>query len=379
MKLVCLICLLMIARAASACVCGPLPELKSKENLSGYDFIALVKIKELAPLDTMNGKWPMRKNGDISVEVIELFKGEKTGMVVDPSVNSSCGFGLAAGEQWLFFGNMYDGKVNISTCSYSIRYADRNGLRNWADYSGIKQLDILRSIYNHRVEVGEQIKYANGNIEVNQLITNGQLDGVRKVFYPTGVLYIEEKFKDGKRVGYKKVYGPSGQLLSHITYRKGLVNKVVHYQDTSSIAEYLLFRIAHPDYLNFSKNPSAAPYIKTLDSLRRKKNWAKEIKLKFTYAGNGRSYTRRFYDDYGRLAAKGYLDWYKQLNEHWMYYETGKIKMYSKLDKKNNQQIEYDYKEDGSRRDFVKPCESCKYYFDPGALPEATPEKGYIQ
>jgi hypothetical protein len=67
------------------------------------------------------------------------------------------------------------------------------------------------------------------------------------------------------------------------------------------------------------------------------------------------------------------------LLEYHRYYKNGKLKNYTKYDQLNNLQVEYDYAKDGTRRDFVKTCESCKYYFGKDLPPAALAEKVYVQ
>jgi antitoxin component YwqK of YwqJK toxin-antitoxin module len=382
MKLPYTLFLLLITKLSFGCSCAPMADFKSKDDLKEYDFIALMTVKELAPIDTSSKFMRLRKNGDIKINLTELFKGNSVDQVYDSSFRNDCAFDLQVGEQWIFFGTTYNGKINISRCGYSVKYRDTIGAREWWYFGGIKQLDVLRTIYAHQQESNAFKKqfYLNGNIEVEQKFKNGKLNGLRRIYYPNGKIHIEEKFKDGNRVDFRNTYHPSGQLIESVTYSRGFIKQVVQYQDTTEVAWYMNFQTAHNNDLLFGdKDHDPQFFISTLDSLRKLKAWDKQIASSRKYADNGRSYDFVSFNYRGVIRAKGYLDWDKQINEHTNYYDNGKVQMYIKYDQINDQQIEYDYTKEGKRRDFVRKCESCKYYFSSSSEPEATPQKTYIQ
>lgn len=355
-------------------------DFKSFEDLKGYDFIAFVKIKNLAPRDT-NAFMRLRKNGEIGIEILELFKGQPSGSAFDQNFKNDCSLTMEIGEQWLLFGNLVNGKITVSRCSYSVIYRDAQGEREWKYFSGIRQLDILRTLFNHEALPDMKPKqfYPGGNIEIEQSFKNARLNGVRKFYHPNGKLYLVENFKNGIRKGYRNFYGSTGQLLESVRYKNGLKKSSITYQDTAEIAWYLNFQMRHKKDVLFGDHKHDSVFFKrVLDSLRQLKNWAQRPEIIFTYYNKGRSYTMSFYGYSGNMEACGYLDWAKQINEHKKFYKNGKIETYTKYDWLHNEQVEYDYKPDGSRREFIRKCESCKFYFDKDN-PVGSPEKIYIQ
>jgi antitoxin component YwqK of YwqJK toxin-antitoxin module len=373
--------LLTAIQVVLACSCAPVRDFKSQEDLKGYSFIALVTIKKLPPINTANKFMRLRQSADIVIEPIELFKGEFTTTLYDASFNSNCALSLQEGEQWILFGYGNKGRTEVSRCTYSVRYRDTLGGRDWKYFTGIKQLDVLKTIYEQTksYNIADKQFYKNGKPELIQHTKKGILNGWRIVYYPNGRVYLKEKFKNGIRVGRKSFYSENGQLMESIEYKNGFTAKETRYQDTTEIAWYLNFKATHLNDLLFDdKQHNAKYYNRLLDSLRKLKKWDKQLAYQKRYSKDGFSYAYEMYNYKGDLEVKNYLDWNKQLSEHTLYYDTGKPKMYIRQDQKINEEIEYDYAEDGKRREFVKKCESCKYFFDK-ANPAGTPEKVYIQ
>jgi antitoxin component YwqK of YwqJK toxin-antitoxin module len=383
MKTLFTIILLMIAKCSFCCYCGLLPDFKSKEDLKEYDFIALVKITAVSPLDTADHYMHTRMNGEITINVLELFKGKNINLVNDPSFKSDCNLNLQTGEQWFFFGSIREGKMEVSRCSYTSVYRDIKGQREWKYLGAIKQLDVLRSIYQHPLisnMVNKQL-YPDGSIEVEQYFKNGKLDGTRKIYYPNGKLNITEDFKNGIRVGHRNFYGPSGQMLRSVEYENNLIKLAIDYQDTTENAWYLNYQIHNnkKDLLFGDSDHDSTFFVKKLDSLRNLKNWDKKIQTIFTYSNDGRSYKMNMYDYLGNPEADNYVDYDKQISEYHRFYKNGKLEEYMKQDQLKNQQVEYDYNEAGVRRDFIDTCKSCKFYFARDLPPAAKAEDVYIQ
>jgi antitoxin component YwqK of YwqJK toxin-antitoxin module len=380
MKILCTLIFLIVIKHSFGCVCAPLPEFKSKEDLKGYDFIALVQIKQLAPKDS--ARLLMRKDGHIGIEVLELFKGESINLLYDPGFNSDCTLSLENNEQWIFFGTIKNGKVEVYSCSYSVKYREANGIREWQYFTGIKQLNVLRSIYGYPTVANNIPKqlYPNGNIEIEQHFSNGQLNGTRKIYYPDGKIFITEDFKNGVRVGFRNYYGKSGQLLKSVSYKNGLIKKSITYQDTTEISWYFNWQTHHNrDPLFGEREHDSTFFVKTLDSLRHLKYWSKEVHIVYTYDNNGRNYKSLLYGYRGNLEGVSSLDWDMQIYEHHNFYKSGRIEIYAKYDQLNNKQVEFDYKEDGTVKNFTGDCELCMVFLGRTLPPAATPEKIYIQ
>jgi hypothetical protein len=364
-----------------ACSCLFPPAFKNKEDLKEYTFIALVSIKQTAPLDSANRYMHLRLNGDIKISILEQFKGPAIDIVFDSSYNNDCNLNVETGEQWLFFGYTQNGKTYISRCSYTVRYKTVNGFREWNYFTGIEQLDVLRRIYEHKAfsTISDKVFYPDGKIEIKQKITDGKLNGKRSIFYPNGNIFIAEDFKKGVRAGYRRIYDTSGHMLQSTKYERGIKKEVINYQDTAENVWYIKYQIKnHNEPLFGEKEHDSAYFVKLLDSLRSLKHWDKEIRSSYIYSNDGLSYKYLSYGYKGNLEGEGYQDWKTKINERRNYYKSGKLQTYIRYDQINDKQIEYDYKEDGSKKEFINNCESCKYYFDSNN-PPAAPEKTYIQ
>ncbi|MDP9078709.1 MAG: hypothetical protein M3O71_14855 [Bacteroidota bacterium] len=382
MKLSITLFLLILRECVFGCTCGMLRDFKSKEDLNGYDFIALAKITDLPKLDPADRFMHTRVSADVNISILELFKGKPTTLIIDPDFKDDCHLNLQTGEQWILFGSTIDGKIIVSKCSYTTNYRDINGGRQWEYFGGIRQLDVLRLLYQHPQvsNMVEKLFYSNGNTELTQHFKNGKLNGVRKIYYPDGKLYITEEFAGGVRVGSRNFYGQSGQVRRSTIYENGLIKQVITYQDTTENAWYLNYQRYHnKDLLFGDRSHDTTFFIHVLDSLRKLKDWEKRIQILYKYSADGRSYKMEMYDYMGHPEADNYVDQQKQLSEYHRFYKNGKLASYQKYDQLHDLEIEYDYGEDGTRHDFVKTCESCKFYFEKDLPPAATPEKIYIQ
>ncbi len=370
---------LLISKNASACVCAPQLDFKTKDDLKSYDFIAFVKITKLSAYHIP--RWSnTRVNGNIGIRINELFKGDTTSIVYDSSYDSNCALNIKEGEEWLLFGNVSNGKVSVSVCSFSRMYRDSTEKRDWRSLIIIERLNMLRHIYDHAIpqNTNAKIFYPNGKLEVSQTFKNGKLDGVRNIYYPTGQLYIAEKFKNGKRVEYRNTYMPSGQLIRQTIYRNGLIKQLITYQDTAESTWYINYQVHNNNEPLFGdKSHTPAQFSLMLDSLRKIKHWEKQIAMDKTFGDDGRSYTLKMFDYKGDTSAVGYLDWNKRLYEHTVY-RNGKIEYTAKYDQLNDSQIEHDYDRPGGPKDFISKCDYCRFYFDVNSPPEATPEAIYF-
>ncbi len=82
MKNLIAIVLILINLSAIACHCSVIPEFKNKNDLKPYDFIALAKVVVLSPPDTAK-PWLRRRDGNIKIEIMELFKGGKETVITN--------------------------------------------------------------------------------------------------------------------------------------------------------------------------------------------------------------------------------------------------------------------------------------------------------
>ncbi|PAW93973.1 hypothetical protein CKK33_10890 [Mucilaginibacter sp. MD40] len=364
-----------------ACSCLIKPAFKSTNDLKDYSFIALVKITQTAPFDEKYKFMGIRKDSVAHITVLELFKGKATDVVIDGDYLTDCNMLYSNNEEWLLYAYERNGKTYVSRCSYSTVYRDATGFRDWNGFRGIRDLDLLRRLYQHspNLNVANNLFFPNGKPEIRQKIVNGKLEGKRYVYYPSGKLYLTEDFKHSIRTGLRRIYDTSGHLISLTRYKNGLKKEVIRYQDTAETAWYLKYQIKNNKDPLFGDHEHDSTYFANLlDSLRSLKHWDREISFHEVFSDDGHSYSySMFYYD-GKPEAKYNLDWQKKLYEGWVYYKGGKLHSYMRYDQAQNIQLEIDYEKDGTKREFKKACELCKFYFDKDK-PEATAEPVYIQ
>jgi antitoxin component YwqK of YwqJK toxin-antitoxin module len=364
-----------------ACTCGSMPDFKTVADLKDYNFIALVKVTALAPIDTTSKFMKIRKNGDIKISVMERFKGNVLDTVYDPSFQSDCALNIEEGEQWIFFGYSQNGQTYISRCSYTVKYREVSGKRDWSYFSGIKQLSVLRNLYGHPITSNAVNKqsYPGGRIEVEQNFKNGRLNGQRTIYYPNGLVYITESFNKGERAGRRKEYKLNGQLIKLITYNNNLIKQSITYQDTAENAWYINYQIHHnKDPLFGEKEHDSTYFANLLRSLKKSKDWHKKVSHIASFSNDGLSYKRITYDYKGGLASESFQDWGTKVNDSKVYRKDGTLQYTVKRDQINNTEVEYDYDKNGKPKKFLRRCESCRFYFDINQ-PAAAPEPVFIQ
>jgi len=158
---------LMCARmSVTACICANYYDrIKSLDELTGYEFIALVKATSETvnpPTDTT----PFR-DATLRFKIIEKFKGKNISEVIEEDIQSSCDMGIEAGDEWLVFALTHKGRLIIRACSRNARYRDKDGVRDWHFKRGIQKLEDLRKLYGHdqkRKRDGiDQQHYPDGN------------------------------------------------------------------------------------------------------------------------------------------------------------------------------------------------------------------------
>src|ERR1700761_5378291 len=99
MKIISTLLLLLITKCAFCCTCAVIGSFNSKDDLKGYELIALVKITGLPPLDPDTR---LRKQGDVDLKVLELFKGVPVTSVKNFNFEA-CFIQPKTGEDWLLF------------------------------------------------------------------------------------------------------------------------------------------------------------------------------------------------------------------------------------------------------------------------------------
>lgn len=225
--LVCTVLTCFVPAWTWACSCASLDKIKTKDDLKGYDFVALVKIEEIQDSSYTN-QGNTRRTSTLSIIILELFKGEKKHLKVSASGRgTSCEMGIDKGEVWAIFGNYKGNFITTNYCTHSFAYKNYMGELDWIHEWNKERLDKLREIC--QIAPNEPTKplngkyqefYPNGKIAMEANYKNGLLEGKRTVYYATGELCGKEIFKKGKRHGKSVWYWRKGQKKAkEFTYK----------------------------------------------------------------------------------------------------------------------------------------------------------------
>jgi len=215
----------LFGQKTQACICSdPFLRIDSLPQLKEYDFIAYVKI-----LDDQDFKKPSKNDyetiGQLTIKILELFKGNKIGQVLEYSKNSSCDIGISRGEEWILFGKTINGRIAILACDRNEKYKESNELRDWKYEYGFYELRQLRKLYQHPEKKYENEKhlelYSNGQKEIEETYLNGKLNGERKIWYPSGVLFCKQFYINDTLDGKSEWFFPSGQIYDEDYYLNG--------------------------------------------------------------------------------------------------------------------------------------------------------------
>jgi antitoxin component YwqK of YwqJK toxin-antitoxin module len=222
--------LFVLPQLSNACSCALEGDFKVEE-VEEYDYVALVKIGKITPMDTSNRD---QRPWFYYAEFTEIsnFKGETPTQLMiyggHPSFGywTSCDLGVDVDEEWLLFGEKVDGKISIGSCSRSVIYRKANGVRDWSFNRGIEQLILLDSAFNKvsadylQINV-DSIFYDNGQLERSQEFKNGELHGKVNYFFPDGTVYGSSRFKKGFQNGHFYWNTSNGNLELEGKKRRG--------------------------------------------------------------------------------------------------------------------------------------------------------------
>jgi antitoxin component YwqK of YwqJK toxin-antitoxin module len=294
---------LIVITDAKSCICGNFYSYDNLSELKEYEFIAHAKV-----LDEVEYEKSSPSNGNsgsvglLKIQVIELFQGKMQQEIFEGSMFTSCDLGVNKGEEWLFFGKIYKGKIFVHLCDRHERYREVDGLRNWRFYGESNILSTLQKMYNHPYKTYEdEIRkefYENGQIELETSYKNGKLNGEMKMWYPNGVLRSIQYFKNDTLQGKNIWFYPSGQIEREKFYRNGFtVNISKDYYD-STITK-------HPIQKKYLMKDE---HIKTEDSLRFLFHRVQESSI-------------RCYNDDGRLVFSKHFSRIGQLKSETSYFQ----------------------------------------------------------
>lgn len=211
-------------QTSRACMCMNFFTIDSLAQMKEYDFIAHVKI-----IDDQIFKKPSKDDyetiGQLSFEIIELFKGEKINKILEYSKNSSCDIGISKGEEWILFGKTRNGKISVVACDRNKRYKEKDEQRDWKYGRGFYELKQLRKLYEHPTykfenEMRKEF-FKNGKTEIEESYLNGKLNGERKIWYPNGKLFCKQFYINDTLDGKSEWFYESGQIYDEDYYLKG--------------------------------------------------------------------------------------------------------------------------------------------------------------
>jgi antitoxin component YwqK of YwqJK toxin-antitoxin module len=220
-----------------ACMCGP--SIQIKERIENSDYVALVTIQDIVSMRTHAYYKTIIKEdilfkGRTSTEIITYGSNR----LVDSTFFTNCDIPLAKGDQWVIFGKMKNGKIQIEYCDGSFIYRYSDGYRDIMNGKNIKALNEVNA-YFHKPIIDfykkrglVRVNYPNGNIEMITRFKNGVKHGLTKFYYPDGKLIMEETYIKGKLNGKRIKYFHEG-TINTIEYFKNGVNI-----DSSNSYEY---------------------------------------------------------------------------------------------------------------------------------------------
>lgn len=318
LKSCCFILTIMLVCArtnAIACTCiGSNGRIRSLDELTGYTFIALVKITA----ETVNpfSDSTQFRTAKLAFKVIEKLKGKDIRELTEYDIQSSCDMGIQVGDEWVLFATERDGKISISACNRNVRYRDKDGVRDWHFRRGIEELEDLRKLYDRnqkrKLDGVEEQYYPDGKLEVETTYKDGLKNGEHTVYHRNGRIWGRQIFVNDSLQGKSEWFFPSGQLDDQKFYRKGnLVNKSRVYFDTSLTDQRKKYLIRE--------------FYETEDSLRKAYSHI-QIWLEALYDANGQIISSREYSRSGKIDHEYF---YHREDSHYTvvyYHENGQVK-----------------------------------------------------
>lgn len=334
---------------AKACICSDsYLRMDSLPLLKEYDFIAHVKI-----LDDQDYKKPSKNEyttiGQLTIDILELFKGEKTNQVLEYSKNSSCDIGVSKGEEWILFGKNINGKISIFACDRNERYKEIDEQRDWKYGRGFYELKQLRKLYEHPthkfLNENRREYYSNGKIEIEESYVNGKLNGERNIWYPNGTLFCKQNYLNDTLDGKSEWFYPSGQIYDEDFYLKGRPCNVSRLYFDSTIEQSW-------------KRILIADFYKSEDSLKFVYNRV-QPQYEIVFDSYGRAIISREYTRLGKIHREETIDPDRKFSIVIYYHDNGSISSimyslngksfghYQTYDEKGFPERGWDYNENG--------------------------------
>lgn len=308
----------LFSKTSKACECWKTLTTDSLAQMTEYDFIAHVKIT-----DDQYFKKPTEFDyetiGQLSFDIVELFKGEKINTILEYSKNSSCDIGVSKGEEWILFGKYKKGKMSIFACDRNSRYKENSGQRDWKFETGFYELKRLRFLYRHfTLEFNTEKRkdfYTNGKIEIEENYLNGKLNGERKIWYPNGKLFCNQFYINDTLDGKSEWFYESGQIYVEDYYQKGKKINVSRTYFDSSLD--IIWRKMLVD--NFYKTEDSLNFV------------FKRIQVQYetVFDAKGQAIISRQYTQVGKIENEVIIDPVKKLRTTIYYHQNGIISLIS--------------------------------------------------
>jgi antitoxin component YwqK of YwqJK toxin-antitoxin module len=286
---------------ASFCFLRP-EKIDSLAQFEKYDFIALVKI-----IDDQDLKNETANNftviGLLTIEIIELFKGEMIDKLMEYSKYGNCDIGISKGDEWILFGEMRNGKMSVNATSRNIKYKNNDEVIDWRNQKGFYELKQLRKLYQHPVEVfdNETRKefYSNGQIEIIENYCNGKLNGERTMWFPDGKLLGKQFYIDGLLNGKSQWFYPSGQIHDEEYYLKGMPYNVhKNYWDSNMMNDYT--QKQREGLIEIILNGNDSTDLVLLNRVN--------LRTEFVYNAEGKIIISRYYSILGKLESEFFIE-----------------------------------------------------------------------
>lgn len=154
--------LLACVGEAWGCSCASLPDIKTKKDVEGYDFVALVKFTKIQ--DYKFSKNTIDYHTIANFKILELFKGNpNTNEIAIWGQGTTCEMGIAEGNTWIIFGYLTKNYLGTNVCTHSELFFERKHevINEWHKFQQERSqelLDSLHTIYQRKEQIRSDIE-----------------------------------------------------------------------------------------------------------------------------------------------------------------------------------------------------------------------------
>jgi antitoxin component YwqK of YwqJK toxin-antitoxin module len=319
--------------------------IDSLHHFDGYAFVAHVKILSSRVDDLYKDNFGME--AEVTISVLELFKGNPVNTIIEFGKQSSCDVGISAGEEWILFGRKFGNMISVGACDHNHRYRDSQGSKlSLLGYSN-EMLFRLKKIFGHpdsRVKNGKRIDTLHdGRIELEENLLNGKLNGPRKSWFPNGQLRMNELYVNDSLDGKSEKFSTTGQLLEERFFKMGKhFNMTRIFYDTADKFQALFNNAG-----NQNKQSTGAQKV--------------QIRIEIIYDELGRLIHHRRYEKNGILESETISDPDRNFKTMIYYHKNGRIHeishklnekdfgMYRSFDAEGNLKKSWSYDREGAK------------------------------